>query len=110
MRAAPIALGEFEQMVLLAVLCVEQQNEDAYGVTVHAELETRTDRQSTRAAVYMTLDRLEKKGLLRSTLSEPMAVRGGRARRCYTVTASAKTALRQSRAALLRLWEGLAER
>jgi DNA-binding PadR family transcriptional regulator len=109
MRAVPIALGEFEQMVLLAVLCVTQREDEAYGVTVHAELEARTGRRSTRAAVYMTLDRLEKKGLLRSTLSEPTAVRGGRARRCYTVTTPAKTALRQSRAALLRLWEGLTQ-
>ena len=95
-------------MVLLAVLCVARQ-EEAYGVSVHRELESRTRRRVTRAAVYMTLDRLEKKGLLESRRSEPTAERGGRAKRCYTVTRPAMTALRESRAALLRLWEGLAE-
>jgi DNA-binding PadR family transcriptional regulator len=55
----------------------------------------------------MTLDRLEKKGLLLSTLSEPVAERGGRARRCYTVTKPARSALRASREALMNLWSGL---
>jgi DNA-binding PadR family transcriptional regulator len=55
----------------------------------------------------MTLDRLEKKGLLASHLTEPLARRGGRARRCYTLTAQARTALQESRRALLRLWAGV---
>ena len=61
MSLEPISLGEFEQMVLLAVLCAGQ-DADAYGVNVHAELEERTKRRVARGAVYMTLDRLEKKG------------------------------------------------
>lgn len=107
MPAAPVVLGEFEQLVLLAVLCVTQDDADAYGVPVHAELERRTRRRVARGAVYMTLDRLEKKGLLSSRLSEPSAERGGRAKRCYTVTSPALAALRSSRRALMRLWEGL---
>lgn len=106
MRDEAPSLGEFEQMVLLAVLCAGQ-GEDAYGVTVHAELERRTKRRIARGAVYMTLDRLEKKGLLSSYLTDPMPERGGRARRCYRVTKPAMTALRASRRALMRLWEGL---
>ena len=98
------AIGEFEQMVLLAVL---QVREDAYGVTVHAELERHTKRPIARGAVYMTLDRLEKKGLLGSTLSEPTAARGGRAKRCYTLTRTAILALKASRRTLLSLWDGL---
>ena len=101
------ALGEFEQMVLLAVLQAGQERADAYGVNVHAELEARTKRRVARGAVYMTLDRLEKKGLLSSYLTDPTPERGGRAKRCYRVTKPAMTALRESRRALLRLWEGL---
>ena len=100
-------LGEFEQMVLLAVLCASQQGEDAYGVNVHVELEARAKRRVTRGAIYMTLDRLEKKGLLTSYLTDPTPERGGRARRCYRVTRPALAALREARHALLRLWKGL---
>jgi DNA-binding PadR family transcriptional regulator len=100
-------LGEFEQMVLLAVLCAAQEAEEAYGVTVHAELERRTKRRVARGAVYMTLDRLEKKGLLESSLTAPTPERGGRAKRCYRVTKPALAALRASRRALVALWEGL---
>jgi DNA-binding PadR family transcriptional regulator len=97
-------LGEFEQMVLLAVL---QCGDNAYGVTVQDELARRTTRRVASGAIYMTLDRLEKKGLLASRLTEPLAERGGRARRCYTATAPALAALKQSRSALLNLWDGL---
>ena len=97
-------LGEFELLVLLAVL---RLNDEAYAVPVREEIEARTGRAVARGAVYMTLDRLEKKGLLLSTLSEPVAERGGRARRCYTVTRPAMTALRASRRSLLNLWSGL---
>jgi DNA-binding PadR family transcriptional regulator len=93
-------------MVLLAVLCAAKDG-DAYGVTIHEQLEQRAGRAVSRGAVYMTVDRLEKKGLLTSTTSEPLAERGGRARRCYTVTKPALAALRESRRALLNLWEGL---
>jgi DNA-binding PadR family transcriptional regulator len=99
-------LGEFEQMVLLAVLCAEKDGE-AYGITVYDELTSRTRRRVARGAVYMTLDRLEKKGLLSSSQTEPTAERGGRAKRCYQVTKPAMAALRESRRALLNLWEGL---
>jgi DNA-binding PadR family transcriptional regulator len=99
-------LGEFEQMVLLAVLCAEKDGE-AYGITVYDALTTRTKRRVARGAVYMTLDRLEKKGLLSSYQTEPTAERGGRAKRCYQVTKPAMAALRESRRALLNLWEGL---
>ena len=98
------AIAEFEQLVLLAVL---QVRKDAYGVTIHEELERHTNRAVARGAVYMTLDRLEKKGLLTSALSEPTAERGGRAKRCYTVTKTALAALKASRRTLLSLWDGL---
>jgi len=97
-------IGEFEQMILLAIL---QRKEDAYGVTIHEEIARHTPRPVARGAVYMTLDRLEKKGLLKSTLSDPTAERGGRAKRCYLLTKSAVQALKASRRTLLSLWNGL---
>ena len=102
------SIGEFEQMILLAVL---HRREDAYGVTIHDELARHTRRPVARGAVYMTLDRLEKKGLLTSVpLSEPTAERGGRAKRCYRLTKPAVEALRASRRTLLSLWDGLEPR
>jgi DNA-binding PadR family transcriptional regulator len=101
------ALGEFEQMVLLAVLCASEQSAGAYGVTVYDELVARAKRRVARGAIYMTLDRLEKKGLLSSYQTEPTAERGGRAKRCYRVTRPAMAALRASRRALANLWEGV---
>jgi PadR family transcriptional regulator, regulatory protein PadR len=104
MKTEGLVLGEFEQMVLLAVL---QAGDNAYGISVHDQLRRRTGRRVALGAVYITLDRLEKKGLLSSRLSEPVAERGGRARRCYAVTRRARAALRASRRALMNLWDGL---
>ena len=92
--------------MLLAVLRTSQDGL-AYGIPVFDELVARTQRRVARGAVYMTLDRLEKKGLLSSFLTEPTAERGGRAKRCYRVTRPALTALRTSREGLMNLWAGL---
>jgi len=103
----PDPLGEFEQLVVLAVLRTSQDDRQAYGISVYDELVAKTGRRVARGAVYMTLDRLEKKGLLTSFVTAPTPERGGRARRCYRVTRTATAALRASRTALQRLWEGL---
>ena len=100
-------LGEFEQMVLLAVLQAGTHADGAYGITVFDELTMHTRRRVSRGAVYMTLDRLEKKGLLRSSLTSPLAERGGRSRRCYELTRPARAALRDSQRALMSLWAGV---
>ena len=73
------ALGEFEQLVLLAILHL---GDDVYGVPIVDEIERRTGRKVAAAAVYVTLRRLEQKGLLSSWMSDPTAARGGKARRC----------------------------
>jgi PadR family transcriptional regulator, regulatory protein PadR len=104
MAAEQLPIGEFEQMILLAVL---QRKEDAYGATIYDELSRHTRRAVARGAVYMTLDRLEKKGLLESTLSDPTPERGGRAKRVYSLTRPAVQALKASRRTLLSLWTGL---
>ena len=100
-------LGEFEQVVLLAAMHL---GEDAYGARVSEEIETRAARKVSRGALYVTLDRLEDKGLVRSRLGDPKANRGGRPRRYMKVTAAGVRALRESRAALLDLWRGLEDR
>ena len=97
-------LAEFELRVLLTVL---RCGADAYAVAVHAELERRTRRRSSLGAVYVTLDRLERKGLLQSTLGEPRAERGGRARRYYRLSRKGTTAVREECLAMQHLWEGL---
>lgn len=98
------ALGEFEQLVLLAILHL---GEDVYGVPIVDEIERRTGRQVAPAAVYITLRRLEQKGLLSSWMSAPTTERGGKARRCVKVTRAGATLLRDSRQAIDRMWQGL---
>ena len=98
------ALGEFEQMVLLAIL---RLNGDIYGVPITEEIERRTGRPVSAAAVYVTLRRLEKKGLVSSWLSEPLPERGGKPRRCVRVEPAGLEALRESREMMDALWQGL---
>ena len=97
-------LGEFEHLVMLAVLRV---GEDAYAVPIRAEIEARGGRTVARGALYTTLDRLEQKGLLRSRLGDPLAERGGRARRYYTVSGRGLAALRTARASIDSLSAGV---
>lgn len=99
-------LGEFEQMVLLAIL---QCGDRAYGPAVSGELERRADRSVSRGALYSALRRLDAKGLLRWNLEDPTPERGGHAARRFEVTESGLAALRLSRSALDNLWAGLDE-
>jgi PadR family transcriptional regulator PadR len=99
-----VYLGELEQVVLLAVL---RLGDEAYAVPILEQIEKQTGRKVARGALYTALDRLETKGCLRSRLGDPIAERGGRARRYFTVTPTAVRALKASRLALLRLWNGL---
>jgi len=101
-----VNLGEFEHVVLLAVL---RLGDAAYAVTVREEIERRTGRHVSRGSIYVTLDRLETKGYLKSWLAEPTAVRGGRAKRFYTLRPRAVALLRDSRRALLQMWRGVDE-
>ena len=99
-----IYLGELEQIVLLAVM---RLGDEAYAVPILEQIGSQTGRKIARGALYTALDRLEAKGCLRSRLGESLPERGGRARRYFTVTPAAVRALRQSRLALMRLWNGL---
>lgn len=96
------ALGEFEHQLLLAIL---QQGGESYSVPIVTELEERAGREVTQAAVFIVLRRLEEKGLLRSRMVDVDG--GGRTRRYFRITALGMRRLRESRRALLRLWEGV---
>ena len=98
------SLAEFELRVLLTVIRITS---DAYAVAVHEDLERRTKRRASLGAVYITLDRLERKGLLSSRLGEPTAERGGRAKRFYRATRSGVAAARDEARVLRRLIDGL---
>jgi len=97
------SLGEFEHQVMLAIL---QHGGDSYSVPLVLELEERAGREVTQAAVFIALRRLEEKGLLRSRLV-PVEDVVGRPRRYFRITALGMRRLRESRRALLRLWEGV---
>ena len=98
-------LGEFEQLLLLAVV---RLGADAYGVTIRQEIEARTGRDVAIGALYTSLDRLERKGFVGSTMSAPTKERGGRSKRYFRIKPSGAAALRQSRERLARMWDGLA--
>lgn len=97
-------LGEFEQLVMLALLRLD---ENAYGVTVREELAERAGRDVAMGALYTTFDRLEKKGLISSRLGEPTAVRGGRRKKLYRLEPAGQRALSRSWQTLSRMTEGL---
>ncbi len=97
-------IGEFEQMVLLAVLRI---GEEAHAAVIRSAIEEATGRDVSRGAVYTTLDRLETKGLISSWMGGPRSVQSGRARRYYVVEADGVRALNEAREALNRLWAGL---
>jgi DNA-binding PadR family transcriptional regulator len=99
-----VNLGEFEHMVLLAIM---RLGDDAYAVPVREEIVRCTGRDVSRGSIYITLDRLETKGYLRSRLADPTPERGGRAKRYYVLRPRAVDALKESRRALVALWRGL---
>jgi len=99
-----MALGEFEQLVLLAVLHL---GEDAYGLAIVDAIEERTGRTISRSSLYITFDRLEAKGLLTSELRTGDETRGGKLRRYVRVTPEALAELSNARATLLGMWKGL---
>jgi PadR family transcriptional regulator len=97
-------LGEFEQLILLALA---RLGEDAYGVTIRATLIERTKRTPSFGAIYSTLRRMEHKGLVRSFAGEPEPVRGGRAKKHVVLTPRGRAALREAHTAVVRMAEGV---
>ena len=97
-------LGEFEQLVLLAIAHLRGE---AYGVPIAEEIERRTGRSVARAAVYVTLRRLEEKGFVSSWIGDPTPERGGKGRRYVKLEPEGARALREARRAADRMWQGL---
>lgn len=100
-------VGSLEHLVLLALV---RLGDNAYGMTVRREIETRTGRDLSIGAIYATLERLETKGYIRSEIGEPTAERGGRAKRTFRLTAKGEGALDASQQALRSMTAGLAGR
>ena len=97
-------IGEFEHMVLAAVM---RLGEEAYGGSIIKEIQQETGRRVPSGSVSITLDRLESKGYLTSHMGSPQARRGGRPKRFVTVTKTGLLAVKDARAAMLNLWNGL---
>src|SRR5581483_7794561 len=100
----PAYLGEFEQLLLLAIL---RLGDEAYRADIARELEARAGRSVSRGHLYTSLDRLERKGLIRWMLADGTAVRDGLPRRRYAVTAAGLAAVRAAHDALRRMARGL---
>jgi PadR family transcriptional regulator, regulatory protein PadR len=100
----PVSLGEFEQVVLLAIL---RLGEDAYGVTIRNEIAECTGREPAPGALYTTIDRMEEKGLVRSRLGDPTPQRGGRAKRYIKVTKTGRAAVIAAQRSYQSLLQGL---
>jgi PadR family transcriptional regulator PadR len=100
----PIYPGEFEQMVLLAILQLEGE---AYALSVLRELDESAGRRVSRGALYKTLERLEEKDFVEWEVEETTPCRGGHPRRRFQVTPEGVSALQTSRNALHKLWQGL---
>ena len=103
MSAAPL-LGEFEQIVLLAILRLD---DEAYGVTIRDEIAGCTDRDPSPGALYTTLDRMEDKGLVTSRYGQATPQRGGRAKRYFRVTAKGEAAVASAQRSYQQLLKGL---
>lgn len=103
--AKPPNLGEFEQVVLLAILRVAARG--AYGVSIREEIARCTKRKPTPGAIYTTLERLERKGLVSSSVGEATPLRGGKAKRYYRVEAAGHAALSRAMSAFQNLSKGL---
>jgi DNA-binding PadR family transcriptional regulator len=100
----PATLGEFEQVVLLAIL---RLGKEAYGVTIRAEIAACTGREPTAGALYTTLDRMEQKRIVHSWLGESTPQRGGRAKRHFALTKGGLAAIVNAQRAYQSLMYGL---
>jgi DNA-binding PadR family transcriptional regulator len=93
-------LGELEQLVMLSLPAL---GGDAYAVSIRDHIEARTGISLGRSSVYVTLDRLERKGYVRSSLGDPTPERGGKAKRCFEITAAGARALKEAELAVSRM-------
>lgn len=97
------SLGDFELAILVSLVALDEP----YGAAIRREVSERLERDVSVGAVYVTLQRLEAKGLLTSGMTDPLPVRGGRSRRTYRLTRDGEQALQAARASRERLWQGV---
>ncbi len=97
-------LGEFEQLVLLALMRLK---DNAYGMTIRQVIQERTDRRVSIGQVYAALERLEAKGHLATRVADPEPIRGGRSKKLYTLTEDGESALSLARGMMAKMAEGL---
>ena len=100
-------LGEFEQLLLLAIVRLEK---NAYGATLRQEIEKRTGRTVAIGAIYTTLERLERKSYVRSKVGEPTPERGGRRKKFYRLEPLGAKALNRSYRDFKRMADGLGQK
>jgi len=98
------SLGDLELLILLALVRLGPK---AYGVTIAQEIESKGKRRVAIASVYLVLERLAAKGLVKSELGEATPERGGRAKRYFQITAQGLREVRATRAALIGMWQGV---
>lgn len=97
-------LTDFELLILLAIMRLE---DEAYGVPIGRAIELATNRPVTRASVYTALDRLQRMGLVTSSMGDPTPERGGRAKRFFDVTGAGLQAVKETQRAFAVMWKGL---
>ncbi|WP_420315764.1 PadR family transcriptional regulator [Ekhidna sp.] len=97
-------LGEFEEIVLLTVAVL---HEDAYGVSIKEDIETRLNRKVSVSALQTALRRMEKKDYLKSSFGEATAIRGGKRKRYFKVTKTGKAALDYAKETRMKLWKAI---
>jgi PadR family transcriptional regulator PadR len=98
------SLGHFELLVLLALI---REGDEAYGVPIARTIEQTTGKRVILASVYNTLERLEEKGLVRSSVGDPTPERGGRAKRYFVITTAGSREVKAAKKALSMLWRGI---
>ncbi len=101
------SLGTLQQLVMLAVL---RLRDEAYGAQIQLILEETAGRTVTIGSIYVTMDRLESRGFVRSWLAAPTPARGGKAKRCYALTEHGIRTLREAKGELERMWSTLEPR
>ena len=99
-------LGEFEELILLLIILLK---EEAYGLAIRTALKEQANRTVTIGAVHGTVNRLEKKGFIESSMGGASELRGGRRKRIFTITAAGKSMLERSRDAKVALWGKIPE-
>jgi DNA-binding PadR family transcriptional regulator len=92
---------------LTVLLAIARLGDNAYGLAIRSDVSERTNRDYSVGAIYTTLTRLEKKGLVSTHMSDPLPTRGGRSRREFKLTSAGRAAIRAAEQVALSVWSGV---